>query len=64
MKPKTTFYLALILGVLISGKAIYEAIYTTSAKNSFSITWDLLVSGLLLVTAYRNYQITKADKVQ
>ena len=59
MKPKTTFYLALILGILILGEAVYQAIVTNSAKNSFSITWNLLVSGLLLLTAYRNYQLMK-----
>jgi hypothetical protein len=60
MKPKTVFYLALILGVLILGQAIYEAIHTSSAKNSFSITWNLVVSALLFKTAYNNYQAMKA----
>lgn len=62
MKPKTIFYLALILGILILAQAIYQVIYTTSAKNSFSIAWNLLVSGLLLLTAYRNYQTMKSEK--
>ena len=62
MKPKITFYLALILGIFILAQSIYEAVYKTSAKNTFSITWNLLVSGLLLVTAYRNFKLMKTDK--
>ena len=62
MKSKTMFYISLVAGILILGQALYTAVYSTSAKNSFSITWNLLAGGYLLFAAYRNYKIMKAEK--
>ena len=61
MKPKTMFYISLIAGILILGEALYSAVYSKSARNSFSITWNLLAGGYLLFAAYRNYRLMKAE---
>lgn len=62
MKPKILFYISLVAGILILVEALYQAVYNTSAKSSFSITWNLMAGGYLLFAAYRNYKIMKTNK--
>ena len=62
MNPKTMFYISLIAGILILGEALYSTVYDKSARNSFSITWNLLAGGYLLFAAYRNYKLMKAGE--
>ncbi|MEX8548636.1 MAG: hypothetical protein V5804_13635 [Mucilaginibacter sp.] len=56
------FYISLIAGILILGEALYSAVYNKSAKNSFSITWNLIASSYLLFAAYRNYKLMKSGE--
>lgn len=62
MKPKTLFYISLLAGILILGEALYTVLYSKSARNSFSITWNLLAGSYLLFSAYQNYKLMKAGK--
>ena len=62
MNPKTMFYISLIAGILILGEALYSAVYNKSAKNSFSITWNLIAGAYLLFAAYRNYKLMKSGE--
>ncbi|MVN22684.1 hypothetical protein [Mucilaginibacter arboris] len=62
MKPKTMFYISLIAGICILGEALYTAVYSTSARNSFSISWNLMAGGYLLFAAFRNYKLMKAEE--
>lgn len=63
MKPKTVFYLSLVIGILILAKAIYDATNPEVPHNTFSTLWDFVMGALLLSVAYRNYKKMKTEEL-